>query len=66
MVVQAILDNVRHRVFQSVLSREDIPEEFGSFEDVSEAVERVEGAYKESLRRSRLSIQGELKLLLLI
>lgn len=58
MVVQAILDNVRHRVFQGVLSREDIPEEFGSMEDVKEALERVEGAYKESLRRSRLSIQG--------
>ena len=59
MVVDAIVENVRQRIFERVLSRDDIPGEFGSQENVDVLTEKIEKAYKERLRESRLFSDGE-------
>lgn len=53
------MENVRQRIFEKILSREDIPGEFGSQKEVEAVAERIENAYKERLRESRLSSESE-------
>lgn len=49
MVVEAILKNVYQRVLDGVVSRADIPAEFGSREDLAEAGEELERAFRNRL-----------------
>ncbi|XP_078052100.1 uncharacterized protein LOC144478226 [Augochlora pura] len=59
MIVQAVIDSLHQRVFQKVMSRDDIPMEYGTQEELTIASTKVQMAIKEHLRMSRLSMDGE-------
>ncbi|XP_076377135.1 uncharacterized protein LOC143259349 [Megalopta genalis] len=59
MIVQAVIDSLHQRVFQKVMSRDDIPMEYGTKEELTITSTKVQMAIKERLRMSRLSMDGE-------
>ncbi|XP_043261990.1 glutamic acid-rich protein-like [Colletes gigas] len=62
MVVEAVIDNLHHKVFDRVTSRENIPEEYGTREELMVASTKVQLAFKEHLRTTRISKEGYLGL----
>ena len=58
MVVEAILDTLRHRVFEKVTSRDDIPKEHGTREEFITTSMKLRMAFKEHVRVSRISTEG--------
>ncbi|XP_053994028.1 neurofilament medium polypeptide-like [Hylaeus volcanicus] len=61
MVVDAVLSSLHHKVFDRVTSREDIPEEYGTREELMMASTKIQMAFKEHLRMTRLSEQRYLE-----
>lgn len=57
-VVEGILDILRQNVFDKVTSRDDIPEEFGTREDMKKASELLQRIYKDHLRHAKVSTEG--------
>nr|XP_012146626.1 PREDICTED: neurofilament light polypeptide-like isoform X1 [Megachile rotundata] len=58
MVVGAILDTLRHMVFERVTSRKDIPTEYGTRHEMMITSTKVELTFKEHLRKTRLSAES--------
>ncbi|XP_076664975.1 uncharacterized protein LOC143367235 [Andrena cerasifolii] len=61
MVVEAILDTLRHRVFEKVTSRDDIPKEHGTREELIATSTKLRMAFKEHVRVSRISKEAHLE-----
>ncbi|KAG7198042.1 hypothetical protein KM043_016267 [Ampulex compressa] len=59
MVVEAILENLRLRLFKKVMSREDIPEEYGTRDDMIRDSLKLQTAFKDHLRRTRMSEEDD-------
>ncbi|XP_012281676.1 uncharacterized protein LOC105700422 [Orussus abietinus] len=59
LVAKAIVENIRQRVFDNILTRQDIPEEFGTKDNVADAVEKIHETYKERLRQMEISAEDE-------
>ncbi|KAK2583974.1 hypothetical protein KPH14_006436 [Odynerus spinipes] len=59
LIVDAILNSLHQRVFHKVTSRDDIPEKLGTREDMKKASKTLQQVYKDHLRRSRISMEGE-------
>ncbi|KAI4498481.1 hypothetical protein M0802_006416 [Mischocyttarus mexicanus] len=59
LIVEGILDALRQNVFDKVTSRDDIPEEFGTREDMERASKLLQQMYKDHLGHSRVSIEEE-------
>lgn len=57
-VVEGILDILRQNVFDKVTSRDDIPKEFGTREDMKKASELLQRIYKDHLRHAKVSTEG--------
>ncbi|KYM96237.1 PREDICTED: uncharacterized protein LOC108779634 [Cyphomyrmex costatus] len=54
-VVEAILKNLHQKVFDEVMTRADIPVEFGNREDLAKAGEELQRALKDRLTRARMA-----------
>ncbi|CAL7944824.1 unnamed protein product [Xylocopa violacea] len=54
MVAEAVLDEVRHKIFEKVTSRKDIPEEYGTREEMMVASTKLQVAFKEHLKVSHI------------
>ncbi|KYN22958.1 PREDICTED: uncharacterized protein LOC108758743 [Trachymyrmex cornetzi] len=54
-VTEAILKNLHQKVFDEVLTRADIPAEFGNREDLTKAGEELQRAFKDRLTLARLT-----------
>ncbi|KYQ49918.1 hypothetical protein ALC60_11093 [Trachymyrmex zeteki] len=54
-VAEAILKNLQQKVFDEVMTRADIPAEFGNREDLTKAGEELQRAFKDRLTRARLA-----------
>lgn len=52
MVVEAIVKNLHRRVLDGVVSRANIPAEFGSREELAEAGEELERAFRNRSARA--------------
>ncbi|XP_076227660.1 uncharacterized protein LOC143175004 [Nomia melanderi] len=50
MVVEAVLDSLHQKVFKKVISREDVPAEYGTREELTITSTKVQMAFKERLR----------------
>ncbi|XP_076230959.1 uncharacterized protein LOC143177071 [Calliopsis andreniformis] len=61
MVVEAIVDTLRQRVFDKVTSRKDIPQEYGTQEEMVATSTKLQLAFKEHLRVSRISQEAFLE-----
>ncbi|XP_034195154.2 uncharacterized protein LOC117611322 isoform X1 [Osmia lignaria lignaria] len=61
LVVEAILDSVRHMVFERVTSRQDIPTEYGTQEELMIASTKVQLTIKQHLRKTRFSRESYLQ-----
>ena len=59
LVVDAIVDKLQQKVFQNILERDNFPKELGSREKLATSIDKVQGAYKELLRKSQYSVGGE-------
>lgn len=56
---EAILKNLHQKIFDEVMTRVDIPTEFGSREDLTEAGEELQHVFKDRLMRARLAEEGD-------
>lgn len=54
-MAEAILKNLQQKVFDEVMTRADIPAEFGNREDLTKAGEELQRAFKDRLTRARLA-----------
>lgn len=52
MVAEAVLKNLHRRVLDGIVSRANIPAEFGSREELAEAGEQLERAFRDRLTRA--------------
>lgn len=57
-MVGAILNNLHQRVFDDIMTRKDIPTQFGDREDLAKAGEELRRAFKEQLARARVMEKG--------
>ncbi|XP_076766903.1 uncharacterized protein LOC143433452 [Xylocopa sonorina] len=58
MVAEAVLDEVRHQIFEKVISRKDIPDEYGTREEMMAASTKLQVAFKEHLKVSHIVQEG--------
>ncbi|KZC03922.1 hypothetical protein WN55_00102 [Dufourea novaeangliae] len=61
MVVNAVLDSLRYRIFQNVISRENIPTEYGTREELTITSSKVQMTFKERLQMTRISKEDDLE-----
>ncbi|XP_024938580.1 uncharacterized protein LOC107265527 isoform X2 [Cephus cinctus] len=54
-MVNDILDNIRQRVFDSVMSRGNIPKKFGSHEEVKDIADKIQNDIKERFSKESIS-----------
>lgn len=58
MVAEAIVKNLHQKVFDEVLSRADIPTEFGTREELVKTSEELQRVFNDMVTRARLEGQG--------
>lgn len=58
-VVEGILDILRQSAFDKVISRDDIPKDLGTREDLKKAIELLQKIYKDRLRNVKISTEGK-------
>lgn len=58
MVVEAIVKNLHQKVFDEVLSRANIPTEFGTREELVKTSEELQRVFNDIVTRSRLEGKG--------
>ena len=58
MVTEAVLDTVHRKIFEKVISRDDIPEEYGTREEMMAASTKLQLAFKEQMRKTYLIKEG--------
>lgn len=58
MVVEAIVENLRQKVFDKITSQKDIPQAYGTREELVASTIKLRLAFKEHLRVSRISQEG--------
>lgn len=58
MVAEAILKNLHEKVFDEVMSRADIPAEFGNRDDLTEAGKKLQRTFRDRLTRARMTEEG--------
>lgn len=58
MVTGAIIKNLHERAFGEVMTRADIPAEFGTREDLTKAGEQLRRAFNDRLTRARIEQEG--------
>ncbi|KAK9309680.1 hypothetical protein QLX08_000688 [Tetragonisca angustula] len=61
MVTEAVLDTVHRKIFEKVISRDDIPEEYGTREEMMAASTKLQLAFKEQMRKTYLIKEGDLE-----
>ncbi|KAF3429834.1 hypothetical protein E2986_01495 [Frieseomelitta varia] len=54
MVTEAVLDTVHRKIFEKVTSRDDIPKEYGTREEMMAASTKLQLAFKEQMRKTYL------------
>lgn len=58
MVTEAVLDTVHRKIFEKVTSRDDIPAEYGTREEMMAASTKLQLAFKEQMRKTYLIKEG--------
>lgn len=54
MVADAVVDKVHQKIFEKITSRKDIPEEYGTREEMMYMSTKFQVAFKEQMKMSRL------------
>ncbi|KAK1119885.1 hypothetical protein K0M31_012958 [Melipona bicolor] len=62
MVTEAVLDTVHRKIFEKVTSRDDIPKEYGTREEMMAASTKLQLAFKEQVRKTYLIKEGDLEI----
>lgn len=57
-MAEAILKNLHQKVFDEVMSRAEIPTEFGNREDLTKSGEKLQRVFKDRLTRARVTEEG--------
>ncbi|CAK9825276.1 hypothetical protein ANTRET_LOCUS3321 [Anthophora retusa] len=61
MVAEAIIETLHHRIFEKVISRDDIPKEYGTREEIIASTTKLKTAFREHMRMTRFVEEGHLE-----